>query len=197
MWYTLDNNLTVADHVLMAVIDQEYFSAEYLTAPEITWAYYCRNKDTYICIRDTESGGITAYLSMLSIGDEVYKAIVSGERLESQVRTDEVLQYNAPGEYKLLLSAIAIEFNYRKINFVVPLLRALKRKIAELEQRGIIFTDVIVDCVLEEGALLRERLLNMKCISVTSRNTKIYWAAGLFNNEKGTVRKDMSRAKKH
>jgi hypothetical protein len=56
MNFTLDNNLTFDDHVRMAEIDKEYFSDEYLTDPEITWAYYCCNNETYICIRDMDNG---------------------------------------------------------------------------------------------------------------------------------------------
>jgi MFS family permease len=47
-------------------------------------------------------------MSLIPIGDEVFKSIVSGDRIESQISADEVLRYDVPGNYKLLLSTIAI-----------------------------------------------------------------------------------------
>lgn len=139
-----------------------------------------------------DNGKIAAYLSLLPIEDEVFKSIVSGDLIESQVSADNILRCDAPGNYKLLLSAIVVAPEYKGINFVTVLYRALKRKITGLEHKGIISTDVIADCVFEEGALLCERLLNMTFIHLTPRKTKICWAAGLFKSENRTGRKHLT-----
>lgn len=89
-----------------------------------------------------DNGKIAAYLSLLPIEDEVFKSIVSGDLIESQVSADNILRCDAPGNYKLLLSAIVVAPEYKGINFVTVLYRALKRKITGLEHKGIISTDV-------------------------------------------------------
>lgn len=175
----IDAHLTFEDHVRMSQIEREYFQSEYHDSPELSWELYCKNNETFFCVRDTENGKIAAHLTLIPVTDETFESILSGYMIDSTITADQILKYDVPGEYKLHFLAVAIAMKYRDQNLFTILYRELKKKITDLAKRGVVITGISADCVCEESEILCVKLLNMNFVKLSPRNSKIYWADSL------------------
>lgn len=180
MALVIDSHLTFEDHVRMFEIEREYFQIEYCDTPELSWKLYCQNNETYLCVRDTENGKIAAHLTLIPVSEETFNSILSGNIIDSDISAAQTLKYDSPGEYKLHFSAVAIAVKYREQNLISLLYRELKRKIADLKNRGIVITGISADCVCRDAEILCEKLLNMKFFKLSNHNSEIYWTDSLF-----------------
>ena len=175
----IDTHLTFEDHVRMSQIEREYFQSDYYDSPELSWELFCKNSETFLCVRDTENGKIAAHLTLIPVTDETFESILSGDMIDSTITADQILKYDVPGEYKLHLLAVAIAMEYRNGLLFAILYRAFKKKIMDLAKRGIVITGISADCVCEESEILCVKLLNMNFVKLSPRNSKIYWADSL------------------
>ncbi|NTV09418.1 MAG: hypothetical protein HGA47_01415 [Zoogloea sp.] len=180
MKLVVDSRLTFADHIRMSDIERNYFKSKYWTPPYISWEYYLKNNETYLGVRDMDSGKMAGHICILPIADELFQKIIAGDHIDSDIDIDHILKYDAPGRYKLHFFSIAIENRYKLSNIHAILFKALKAKVGDLAERGIVFTDVTAECVTKAGAVICESILNMKCVTQTAHDSRIYWANGLF-----------------
>jgi len=181
MRFILDDNLKFEDYVHMIETEKACFDPMYWSSPEHEWEHYCHNRETFICVRDLETGNIVAHACMIPISDELSQQIINGSVIDSQISVDDILKYDQPCACKLHISVIAISDEYRDKSILLLIFKAFRKKVVELAKRGIIFTGVSADCVTQAGAMLCEKLLNMKFIKHTPHGSKIYWGDGLFN----------------
>lgn len=176
MALVIDPHLTFEDHVRMNEIEREYFPKEYWNTPELAWELYCKNNDTYICVRDTDIGKIAAHLIMIPVSDNTFASILSGDIIDSTINAEQILKFDVPGEYKLHFLAAAIAMEYSEQNIMPILYRGLNNKLTNLTKSGVIITGISADCLSREAEILCEKLANMKFLKLSNRNSKIYWA---------------------
>lgn len=89
--------------------------AEYLVGdPNLYASWITKNTNVALCaFSKTDPGKCLAYISALPLPEQTILQILKGERCELDITADEILTYDQPGEYTLLVnSVVASEEKY-------------------------------------------------------------------------------------
>jgi hypothetical protein len=113
---------TPNDVIASMKLDRDIYHEEYLADTEHYRERKSKNPYTSIAVFDSEKEDtMYAYISLLPLPEETIMDILLGKRDETELTSKDILTYDEPGEYTLLVSSIAQHPNYK--NLLIGLIR--------------------------------------------------------------------------
>ena len=135
----------------VAWLDGSNFDDIYHSTPEQNYALFRTNRESGFVVRDRESGRIVGYTMLLPVDDATYLKIRRGSFLDTELTTDLVRKYDAPGIYHLYFTGVVVHPKHRSARMVLAMINAMIDDFVELSRRGIFIDRMIADVVTLDG----------------------------------------------
>ena len=135
----------------------------------LKWQQIC--PDIYTAIKFDKK--IIGYINFVAITKACYDKTRAGNLKDYELRESDILPFKQGKNYCLFMSAL-IEKNFQNKEAVILLSKAFFEKINNMKQRGIVFDDVICDCVSKDGEKFVKRNFRAKPVCNSKTGTIIY-----------------------
>jgi|GEM_PF-2615226 len=140
-------------------------------ATKISFEY---NPLTIVGARDSRTGKIVAFINTYPITESFYEKILSGNFDDTKITTEDIMQYNQPGFYKMYISSLCIHPKYNRTAAFGVVYKALAEMIASLaKDKDVYISEMVADCATRKGAIICENIGMKKCVG-TSHGTTVY-----------------------
>ena len=155
-------------------IDYLVLRDDLIASVETAIEWYEYNNYSYIAAKDTKTGKIVGYMTLLPITEDTYNQILSGDFMDKDFTKDSILQYDYPGLYTIYIASVAIHPVYQNSNVFFELYNAtIDMFLGLAKQREIYVEKIIAEASTKQGEKLC-KLLKMKKYCSTTNNTDIY-----------------------
>lgn len=156
-------------------IEHEYLEPSTIATVKQTIEWDSKNPDIHIFVRDNDKNKIIGEITLLPLSKEQFDKFMLNELEDTEINKDTLLQYKAGEKYYLLFSAIAIDSKYREDKLVLScLLKGLNRKIQNLMENDIEFSNMCAEGQTNDGQKFIESFLNMRHRNTTKDGYKLY-----------------------
>lgn len=156
-------------------IEKKYFQESTIATPIQTISWDNKNPDIHIFIRDTIKNKIIGEITLLPLSKSQFDKFINNELEDTEINSNTLLSYKKNSHCHLLLSAIAIDPNYRKDKLVLGLLlKGLKNKLDYLFDNNIKIINMCAEGQTIEGQKFIENFINLKYKCLTKDGFKIY-----------------------
>lgn len=148
-----------------------------IASPDTVLEWYSHNPLIIIGARDVSSGKVIGFFNTLPIKDDFYQKIKTGDFDDTTIKTDDILQYDIPGFYKLYLCSFCIHPSYNATNAFKQVYTGFIDFLLTLAtERDIYISEIIADGVTPKGSNLCESI-GMKRITTSIHESRIYEAS--------------------
>ena len=140
-----------------------------------TTAWYEHNPLTLLGARDVSTGKLVGFINTLPVSDKLFENIREGYFDDTSFSTDDIMQYNVPGIYRLYISSFCIHPKYNgNINVFRFIYNAFIDMLITLATEHEIFiSEIVADGATEKGKSLCESLGMIKQ-SRSQHDTDVY-----------------------
>lgn len=175
MKYQVEFKHTNKDFEDVWKIEHKYLEPSTIAGIEQTIEWDNKNSDIHIFVRDNKKNKIVGEITLLPLSKEQFNRFMTNELEDTEINKDTLLQYKSGGTYYLLLSAIAIDIEYREDKLVLSyLLKGMYEKIQNLMKKGIKFLNMCAEGQTADGQKFIESFLNMQHRYTTKDGYKLY-----------------------
>jgi len=134
----------------------------------INWLKVCPEMYTIIKHEKKTIG----YINFLPITKQCFEQVKLGRKKDYEILPADILNFKVGDNYCLFMSLV-IDKKYRFSKVLIYLFKTFKKKINNLNKKGIIIKSVVADCVTPEGEKLAYHF-NGKYVGKTLSNSKIF-----------------------
>jgi len=145
------SNVKMIDIEQALLLDKIVYEEEYYVTIERCMAWYNRNNQIYVMLKDTTINQIIAYVNVSPISDEYYERIKSGDFIDTSLPPEAIIEYDMPCLYNIYFSSIVIHPDYQNTGAFKPLFDAIVNKIIVLGENDILIKRMVADAVTEKG----------------------------------------------
>lgn len=114
---------------------------------------------------------VIGYICLLAITEETYNKFRNGNMKDFELEKSDLRKFDNANRF--LIASLVLEKTHQSGQALLRLLFAFKNKIEKLKRRGADFSNIIMDCVSEQGEKSAKNLLNAKFVT-NSKGGKIY-----------------------
>ena len=143
--------VTIDDIAEAIMLDKMVYDEEYHVTISQCLAWYNRNSQIYIMVKDNRTRKIVAYVNVSPVTDEYYEKIRSGEFIDSFLPPEAVVGYDFPDTYNLYFSSIVVHPNYQSTTVFLTLFNTLTERFLSLGKNDILIKRIVADAVSEKG----------------------------------------------
>ena len=118
-------------------------------------------------------GKFIGYINFVAITEDCYKKFLMGRLKDYELKDDDIISFKKGENYCLFMS-IVIDKMYRDTEAIIRLSNAFIEKINKMKQSGVIFGNVICDCVSQDGEKFVKKVFNARFNCSSKNKTKIY-----------------------
>lgn len=175
----VENKFNLEDFKVMENIEHSYFPNDHITLAKEVLKWYEKNNLTCIGVRNCNNE-VIASVNILPLKKDVFDAVYNDRMNEADILSTQIQEYKNNHSYYLYLSSISICKEYRNnYQVITTLLKGCIHLFDLLIKRNIKIEKVMADASTIHGEKICKKLLNMKFITNTSHNSKIYCVDGI------------------
>ena len=165
--YQVDDNLLKQ----MLKLDESVYKKEDCGTFEICKEWLSINNDIYtILLLDNK---VIGYINFMPISDKCYNKFISGLKKDYEINSKDIIPFSKTKYIKCLLTSVVIHKDFQNSMAIKYLYNGFIEKIKKYAKENIKISNIILDCVSEDGEKFAKKYLNAKFIKETL-SSKIY-----------------------
>jgi len=175
----LSFNVTHKDIEDMVKLDELTFFPEDSANVEELEIWYKRNKDIFVLLKNDDK--LIGYSIFFPITEECYKKYRSGEILEGEINSSEILEWQDNTFPYVLFNNISISPEFQNGDAIKILTSGIISKVMELKKRNIVLCNTIAECDSNDGIKYLSNIFNFKPVGSQNSRGDLYESNNLLN----------------